>query len=161
MRKIQLFGTVLLGLFVGCVAPTPKDTAKEMPVEAVQKAEEKIAEAPIQPVEEAVLEGKIECRTLTAPDADAPKVEIAIVIGKERHVFGEVTACTVLEKGDYAQNEVPKEAVSAAGGWWAGGGDYFYLLLEKDEYVLMQGWQDEMQEDDGFHYEEVARYAAY
>ena len=160
MRKIQLLGILLLAFIAGCSTPATEKNAPEAPKEVAKKASEKAPPEIVQPEAQEVLAGKIECKPLTEPDAMPPRYEVAVVIGQDRHVFGEVVRCVEMGIEEYEENEVPSEAVSAAGGWYAGGGDYFYLLLEGNEYVLMQGWQDEGQQDDGFHYKEAARYPA-
>ena len=48
---------------------------------------------------------------------------------------------------------VPKTAISACGGWWAGAGDYYYIVPSVTGVALYHGWQDEEQEDEGFHWE--------
>ena len=159
MRKIQLFGLLLISLTFGCNSNATENSAENKTETAVSRTETgKIAHEDAAP--KAIVKGKIECKVLAGPDAEIPQVEVAVWIGEKRHAIAKVSACNVLERADYATNQVPAAAVSAAGGWWAGGGDYFYLILEKDEYILMQGWQDEGQEDDGFHYKEAMRFSA-
>lgn len=109
----------------------------------------------------ALLKANLECRSLTGPDEDPPRNEIALVLQGERHVIGEVNSCETIEKQDYERYQIPDAALDAAGGWFAGAGDYFYLILKAEEYIVMAGWQDELQEDAGFHYEEKARFKAY
>lgn len=63
-----------------------------------------------------------------------------------------VNACEVIPASNYDQYDIPKAAKSACGGWWAGAGDYFYATIEKNKVVVYQGWQDEQQEDEGYHW---------
>lgn len=63
-----------------------------------------------------------------------------------------VYACEAIPASSFSQYDIPKEAKSACGGWWAGAGDYFYATLEKNKVVVYQGWQDEQQEDEGYHW---------
>lgn len=63
-----------------------------------------------------------------------------------------VLACEPIPASNFGQYNIPKTAKSACGGWWAGAGDYFYATIEKNKVVVYQGWQDEQQEDEGYHW---------
>src|SRR3989338_5402261 len=61
---------------------------------------------------------------------------------------------SVKSRADY---DIPADALASCGGWWAGGGDYFYAIWENNNVVVYQGWQDEGQKDNGFHWKAVKR----
>lgn len=98
------------------------------------------------------IDAQFYCRDLTTSD-DMPRAEVSLYLNKARYVIDTIQTCDLFEPADYAKYEIPAEAISACGGWWAGAGDYLYAIVEEDVCIVMQGWQDEQQEDDGFHYE--------
>jgi hypothetical protein len=59
---------------------------------------------------------------------------------------------SIVDKSEFYLG-VPKTAISACGGWWAGAGDYYYIIPSVTGVALYHGWQDEEQEDEGFHWE--------
>lgn len=85
-------------------------------------------------------------------DYEAPQNEIILKIDGKEHRIDTILACDVISKESYKDSQIPAEAISACGGWWAGGGDYFYLMMENNQPVVYQGWQDEGQEDVGYHW---------
>lgn len=96
-------------------------------------------------------------RELSGPEEGAPLVEISLKVNGTSQILDSVAACSVLDPSAYPNHEMPEEALTACGGWFAGGGDYFYAIEEAGEIVVMVGWQDEMQDDDGYHYEEFKK----
>lgn len=99
------------------------------------------------------------CNTLRSPDThDLPLAAVIVKAFGDSYVIDTVSVCQILKPEEYAQYGIPDTAISAAGGWWAGAGDYFFLTMTRDGDVLAyQGWQDEGQEDDDFHYRPVIR----
>ena len=75
--------------------------------------------------------------------ADSDIVKISTVIG-----FLEI-----IQPDEFANYQIPENAIAARGGWYAGGGDYFYYIEENGNFLIYKGWQDEVQEDSGFHWE--------
>jgi len=75
--------------------------------------------------------------------ADSDVVKISTVIG-----FLEI-----IQPDEFANYQIPQKAMAARGGWYAGGGDYFYYIEENGNFLIYKGWQDEVQEDSGFHWE--------
>ena len=65
-----------------------------------------------------------------------------------------VSACEEIPANTYHQYDIPKKALQACGGWWAGAGEYFYVIREGDRLKVYEGWQDETQEDEGYHWKE-------
>jgi len=66
-----------------------------------------------------------------------------------------VNGCADITKESYEQYDIPKEAIVACGGWWAGAGDYYYVIMRDGKPVVFEGWQDEGQDDEGFHWTEI------
>ncbi|MEO0340224.1 MAG: hypothetical protein AAF242_13560 [Bacteroidota bacterium] len=87
-----------------------------------------------------------------------PNRSISLALDGKFFPIDTVPAIDIILPKDYQDYDIPAEAKIAAGGWWAGLGNYYYTLQDGEQRVIvMQGWQDEMQEDEGFHYEEVRR----
>ena len=61
-------------------------------------------------------------------------------------------SANIVDKSEFYLG-VPNTAISACGGWWAGAGDYYYIVPSVKGLALYHGWQDEGQEDEGFHWE--------
>ena len=99
------------------------------------------------------------CNTLRSPDTDdMPLTAVVVKAFGDSYAVDTVSVCQALNPEEYAQYGIPDTAISAAGGWWAGSGDYFFLSLSPEGDVLVyQGWQDEGQSDEGFHYKPVVR----
>lgn len=60
---------------------------------------------------------------------------------------------TLYEKDQMKDMDIPVNAITACGGWYAGGGDYYYIVPTATGIAVYQGWQDEQQEDEGYHWE--------
>ena len=61
----------------------------------------------------------------------------------------------LIDKNDFINLDIPKNALSACGAWYAGSGNYFYVIASKEGLIVYQGWQDEEQEDQGYHWKKV------
>ncbi|MFN8354512.1 MAG: hypothetical protein U0Y10_08705 [Spirosomataceae bacterium] len=86
------------------------------------------------------------------PDDGLPHVEVSLQLGEKTIRVADVNACETIQQENYAQYEIPSEALAACGGWYAGAGDYFYITENATHWLVMQGWQDEQQADKGYHY---------
>lgn len=65
---------------------------------------------------------------------------------------------SLYEETEFEDKEIPKDAIMACGAWWAGAGDYFYVIPTKKGVAVYQGWQDEGQEDAGYHWKKLKEY---
>ena len=95
------------------------------------------------------------CEALGEDENEVPKVQVFLVVNDESIKIADVNACDPIESAEYQRFNIPNNAVAACGGWWAGAGDYFYAVEIRDQILVMKGWQEENQEDDGFHYEQL------
>jgi hypothetical protein len=85
-----------------------------------------------------------------------PRSEVSVNFnGKNTKIAAIAGAAQIIDKQEYRGKEIPENAISACGGWWAGAGDYFYMIPSDKGIIVYQGWQDEQQEDLGFHWEKV------
>ena len=64
-------------------------------------------------------------------------------------------AGTLYDKQQMKDMEIPDDAITACGGWYAGGGDYYYIVPTATGIAVYKGYQDEEQEDAGYHWEKV------
>jgi competence protein ComGC len=62
---------------------------------------------------------------------------------------------TLINKNEFKEMSIPTNAISACSSWWGGAGDYFYIIQSNKKIILYQGWQDESQEDEGYHWKKV------
>jgi hypothetical protein len=85
----------------------------------------------------------------------APKNDIMLVVDGKEQKIATILACEKIGVEDYERYGIPVNVPTACGGWWAGGGDYFYARVENGQAVVYKGWQDEMQEDEGYHWEKM------
>ncbi len=148
MKKINLLFFFSMALFFAC-----NNTAQEQgEQEDATDTTETVTNTPLTAVE-----ASFSCRELTGDDEPLPLFEVVLDINGEAMVVDSTNACEVFAKTDYEKYDIPANAITACGGWYAGAGDYYYLVRKQDELSLMQGWQDEGQEDEGFHYVEVRK----
>jgi hypothetical protein len=92
-------------------------------------------------------------KDLGESDFGAPQTQLSLDVDGTKTILDTVLACNLIPATTFSQYNIPKTALSACGGWWAGGGDYFYVVLQDNRPVVYQGWQDEQQEDTGYHWE--------
>jgi hypothetical protein len=82
-----------------------------------------------------------------------PRYEISLMYDGMPSILDTINACKVIPAEDWTSMDIPAKALAAAGGWYAGGGDYFYVVPEGAGIRVYKGWQDESQEDKGFHWQ--------
>jgi hypothetical protein len=104
------------------------------------------------------VDASLSCTSLGEDENGIPKNLVVLYLNGKKHQIDTITACENIATTDYNRYGIPAEAATACGGWWAGAGDYFYATVEGNVCMVMQGWQDEQQEDEGFHYEQVRRF---
>ena len=146
-----LFATFAL-LMIGCSSAT----SEEEP--AGGEAGGQTEETQETPAEPQPLSVTFDCQEIRGPEEGAPLSSLSVVVNGNSTFLDSVMVCAPIEPGEYDRYEIPSEALAACGGWFAGAGDYFYALEEEGTISVMAGWQDEMQDDDGFHYEEKKRF---
>jgi hypothetical protein len=95
--------------------------------------------------------------TSLSEDETMPRFQVNLEVNGNAYVMDTISQCAQIEVNAFSNYDIPSEAISATGGWWAGAGDYFYATLDGADCVVWYGWQDEMQTDEGFHYEELRR----
>ena len=93
------------------------------------------------------------CTELPVDSFGIPRYILSLKANGVESLVDTINNCGTISRDDYARYEIPPAALDARGGWYAGAGDYYYIILENGKPVLFAGWQDEMQKDDGFHWE--------
>lgn len=84
---------------------------------------------------------------------EMPSTLVSVNINDNLYEIKTVTGqMNPLNKEQFEEMEIPNNAIVAIGGWWAGAGDYFYITFSQKGYEVYHGWQDEMQEDSGYHW---------
>jgi hypothetical protein len=115
----------------------------------LEKSEQLSNEAPSAEV-------SFRCETVM-DENEVPASQVFLVINEQATKVADIQACDTIGKEDYQRYKMPNNALAACGGWFAGAGDYVYAVQLKDQIVVFQGYQDEMQTEDSFHYKEVAK----
>lgn len=88
-----------------------------------------------------------------------PHFGVYAVVNESKTKIKEIaTMCEPIAAEEYADLEIPSEAVAAVGGWWAGAGDYFYARKESEKVTFYYAAVDEMQEGP-ITYQPIATFA--
>ncbi len=87
-----------------------------------------------------------------------PAAAVYFLAGDSKVKIASITVCETIEPEQYAEYDIPAEALAAVGGWYAGAGDYLYAVQEGEAVLVYQGMQDEMQQEPGFGYAPIASY---
>ena len=98
---------------------------------------------------------KLVCKDMGADSMEIPHYDVYLWVDGAETKIKSVNGCSDITKESYEQYQIPKEAIAACGGWYAGGGEYYYVILRNGKPVVFEGWQDEGQDDEGFHWEEI------
>ncbi len=121
--------------------------------EIVDKKDSVLVPPPI-PIEEPKTV-QLKCISKGEDEYGSPQNDVVLSIDGKDSVIAKTLACEDITNADYKRLDIPSEATTACGGWWAGGGDYYYAYIEDGKVKVFHGWQDEGQNDDGFHWEEM------
>jgi hypothetical protein len=157
--KKGLIAFSLLFLAAACSSETKTtsepETAstEETTTSAETTTEETTPKEEIVPPKSVKLSGKF----LNEDEFGGSHYQVILTVDGKKEIIDTVMACGNIPASNFSQYEIPKTALTACGGWWAGAGDYFYADLKDNKVVVYQGWQDEQQTDDGYHWKVVKR----
>lgn len=149
----------LLFLAVACSSETKTtsepETAstEETTTSADTHTEDTIQEKEAAPPKSVKLSGKF----LNEDGFGGSHYQVLLTVDGKKEIIDTVMACEPIPVKSRADYDIPDDALAACGGWWAGAGDYFYAILKDNKVVVYHGWQDEEQEDDGFHWKVVKK----
>lgn len=96
----------------------------------------------------------LDCQVLPEDSMGVPHSILYLYNAGKKITVDTIYSCVEIERSEYKSHKIPADAIIALGGWWAGSGDYYYLILRGGKPVVYEGWQDEQQTDDGYHWEE-------
>lgn len=99
---------------------------------------------------------KLICKDMGADSMEIPHYDVYLSVDGVQTKIKSVNGCSDITKESYEQYQIPKDAIAACGGWYAGGGDYYYVILKDGKPVVFEGWQEEQQEDEGYHWKEIS-----
>lgn len=151
MKTTILTLAVLLSIGYSCSSGNDKEknveekskvSMQNTPDKKTEEAEETMAPKAVQ------LKGKF----LKEDEYGNSQYAVLLTVDGKTTAIDTVLACETIPASNFDQYDIPKTAKSACGGWWAGAGDYFYATIEENKVVVYQGWQDEQQEDEGYHW---------
>jgi hypothetical protein len=155
-----LIACSLLFLAVACSSETKTGETTETKMEETTGTNETTASSEETTTEEEVIAPKsvkLSGKFLNEDEFGGSHYQVILTVDGKKEIIDTVMACDKIPASNFSQYEIPKTALSACGGWWAGAGDYFYADLKDNKVVVYQGWQDEEQKDEGYHWEVVKR----
>ncbi|ASS49303.1 MAG: hypothetical protein A3D31_03740 [Candidatus Fluviicola riflensis] len=148
----------LLFLTMGCSSETKTEKTTETRTKE-EATTSKETDEPTTPEEEIVTPKsvKLSGKFLSEDEYGGSHYQVILTIDGKKEILDTVMACEPISVKSRADYDIPADALASCGGWWAGGGDYFYAIWENNNVVVYQGWQDEGQKDNGFHWKAVKR----
>lgn len=154
-----LISCSLLFLTVACSSETKTGETSASKTEETTGTNETDVPAEEAPIEEVAppKSVKLSGKFLSEDEYGSSHYQVILTVDGKKEIIDTVMACDKIPASNFAQYDIPKTALSACGGWWAGAGDYFYAELKDNKVVVYQGWQDEQQTDDGYHWQVVKR----
>jgi hypothetical protein len=91
-----------------------------------------------------------------AVDSIMPQFELSLLADGKEIKIKTINNCSLIDSSDYKRYEIPEDAICARGGWYAGGGDYYYIVKRNGKLSVFEGWDEEQQEDKGYHWKEIS-----
>lgn len=155
-----LIACSLLFLAVACSSETKTEgMSTETNTEETTGTNETDVTAEVAPIEEVAppKSVKLSGKFLSEDEFGGSHYQVILTVDGKKEIIDTVMACDKIPASNFSQYEIPKTALTACGGWWAGAGDYFYAELKDNKVVVYQGWQDEEQKDDGFHWKVIRK----
>lgn len=108
--------------------------------------------------ESADLNVQLMCEDIGSTD-ERPHFGVYLIVNNSKTKIKEIAvACEVLDSAQFANYEIPAEALAAVGGWWAGAGDYFYARKIGEKVIVYYAGVDEAMAEPGYPYEVIATY---
>ncbi|MCC6701481.1 MAG: hypothetical protein IT221_08155 [Fluviicola sp.] len=154
MKRSVLFLGIFLASMLSCTTSETttvsesKTSVKTQESEVPTEKEEKEAEE-----ETVVTSVELKGKFLRELDYGMREHLVILEVNGTPQTIDTIAACDPINKKSFAQYDIPASAKSAYGGWWAGYGEYYYATIENNKAVVYYGWQDEGQEDSGYHWE--------
>lgn len=101
---------------------------------------------------------QLTCENIGSTD-ETPHFGVYLIVNNSKTKIKEITAtCEAIDASEFANYEIPSEALTAVGGWWAGAGDYFYARRVGENIIVYYAGVDEEMSEPGYPYEVIATY---
>jgi len=146
-RKLLTSGLAVL-ILAGCGNKTAQPKETVTPVDSVVTT---------TPVRDSVTTGLVQlvCKNIGEDSLGTPHFDVFLLAEGKETKINSINGCAEITRADYPRYEIPQEAISACGGWWAGAGDYYYVIMEAGKPAVYEGWQEEGQPDNGYHWKKI------
>ena len=108
-----------------------------------------------EPVVTATGNVKLICKELGEDSLSIPHFDVLLSADGKETKIKSINACREIAKSEYKTYEIPDTAIAACGGWYAGAGDYYYVVMQDGKAVVFEGWQDESQQEKGYHWKQL------
>jgi len=153
MKQSFLFLGIFLASMLSCTTSETSTVSESKTSVKTQESEVTIdQQEEVIEVEEPVTSVKLKSKFLRELDYGMREHLVILEVNGTPQTIDTIAACDPINKKSFAQYDIPATAKSAYGGWWAGYGEYFYATIENNKAVVYYGWQDEGQEDSGYHW---------
>ncbi len=110
--------------------------------------------APADEEKEESYKVRLQCQAVSEDEA-FPQSAVFAIVNQNKVKLASISNCDSIAPASYEDYEIPAEALAAVGGWWAGAGDYFYAIREDSTITFYQGWAEEGQEEESYHYSKI------
>ena len=94
----------------------------------------------------------------THQDKLLPQSSVYAIVNHHKVKLASINSCDSIPAASYEDYDIPAEALAAVGGQWAGASDYLYAVREDSLLAFYQGWVEEGQEDDTYHYRRIGEF---
>jgi len=146
----NLITILLLAAFIaGCDNKSDKAKETESPVDTTKAV---VSEPPVA----ATSNVKLICKELGEDSLGIPHFDVLLSAEGKETIIKNINGCSDITKSDYKRYEIPDSAIAACGGWYAGAGDYYYVVMQNGKPLVFEGWQDESQQEKGYHWKQIA-----
>jgi hypothetical protein len=158
MKKISLYFLAAMSVVaVACDQTVKSEQSMDFPVK--EKDSMPLQEEEVEVLTVPDWEGaRFSFKDLCEDEFGNPHKIVRVDVDGKTVVLDTVMACNTMTAKEYASHDIPSSAIDACGGWWAGAGDYFYLIEKNNRLLVYQGWLDEGQEDESYHWKKVKEF---
>jgi hypothetical protein len=149
-KTTRIFFTIisLMAFLAGCGNKSDKAKETTTPVDTA-------ASVANEPAVAAASNVKLICKELGEDSLNIPHFDVLLSADGTETKIKSINACADIAKSAYKTYEIPDTAIAACGGWYAGAGDYYYVVMQDGKAVVFEGWQDESQQEKGYHWKQL------
>jgi hypothetical protein len=139
---------LLTAFLAGCGNKSDKATETTTPTDTTKPVANEPAVAATSNV-------KLICKELGEDSLNIPHFDVLLSADGKETKIKSINGCADIARTEYKTYEIPDTAIAACGGWYAGAGDYYYVILQDGKPVVFEGWQDESQQEKGYHWKQL------